>query len=281
MKRQIIRIDEEKCTGCGLCIPNCPEGAIQVIDGKARLISDLLCDGLGACLGHCPEGAIEVEEREAESYDEDKVMANVVRQGENVVRAHLRHLKDHGQTEYYEQALAFLRRTGSPVPAEEKAEPLPCGCPGSKMMAFQRDEEEGEECCEEGGRRASRLTQWPVQLHLLSPHAPFLKKSHLLLCADCVAYSAGDFHKDHLEGKSLAIACPKLDGGQDSYLEKLVGFIDESRIETLTVMIMEVPCCRGLLRLAQQALARASRKIPLKLVVVGIRGDILQEEWLS
>lgn len=279
MKRQIIKIDEDKCTGCGLCIPNCPEGAIQIIDGKARLISDLLCDGLGACLGHCPEGAIEVEEREAESYDEDKVMANILRQGENVVRAHLRHLKEHGQTEFYEKALDFLRRTGSQISAEE-SKPLPCGCPGSRMMQLHReeeDEDEAEECCSRG----SQLTQWPVQMHLLSPQAPFLRKSHLLLCADCVAYAVGDFHKDHLHGKSLAIACPKLDDGQDSYLEKLTAFIDEAQIETLTVMIMEVPCCRGLLRLAQQAVAKASRKIPLKLLVVGVRGDILQEEWIS
>ena len=280
MKRKIITIDEEKCTGCELCIPNCPEGAIQIIDGKARLISDLLCDGLGACLGHCPEGAITIEEREAEEYDERKVMENIVKQGTNTVKAHLTHLKEHNQDAYYAQALEYLKEQGIPIP-EERETPLhgaPLGgCPGSRMMAFAREDRAAEVLA---GKRPSQLTHWPIQMHLLSPNAPHYQGADMLLAADCVAYSLGDFHKDYLKGKALGIACPKLDEGKEIYLEKLKALIDGAKINTLTVMIMQVPCCGGLLQLALQAVAQAERKIPVKCVVVGIQGDILKEEWV-
>jgi ferredoxin len=233
MKRNIITIDQEKCTGCGLCIPNCPEGALQIIDSKARLLSDLFCDGLGACLGHCPEGAITIEEREAEDYDERKVMGNVAKQGPNVIKAHLDHLLSHKQDDYVKQE-------------ETKS-----------------------------GPQGSELRQWPVQMHLISPMAPYFQKSDVVLAADCVAYALGDFHSAWLKGKSVAIACPKLDEGKEVYLEKLVALIDKASINTLTVMTMEVPCCAGLLRLAQEAAGQASRKIPIKSVVVGIEGGIL------
>ncbi len=279
MKRNILRIDEEKCTGCALCIPNCPEGAIQIIDGKARLVSDLLCDGLGACLGHCPEDAISIEEREAEEYDERKVMENIVKQGANTVKAHLTHLKEHGQEEYHNQAVEYLKEQGVPIPEAGQAavHGAPSGgCPGSRIMAFAREDRAAETLV---GKRSSQLTHWPIQMHLLSPNAPHYQGADMLLAADCVAYSLGDFHKDYLKGKVLGIACPKLDEGQEIYLEKLKALIDVAKINTLTVMIMQVPCCRGLLNLALQAASQAERRIPVKSVVVGIQGEILSEEW--
>lgn len=281
MKRSIIKIDEEKCTGCELCIPNCPEGAIQIIDGKARLVSDLMCDGLGACLGHCPEGAITVEEREAEPYDEHKVMENIVKHGSNTIKAHLKHLKDHGQTEFYEQAIDYLQKNNMEIPKEEDKKMQPMhhggGCPGSHSMNFDRNvlEEEKME-----GKRPSQLTHWPIQMHLISPNAPHYQGADLLLAADCTAFSLGDFHKDYLKDKVLAIVCPKLDEGQDIYLEKLKALVDTAKINTLTVLIMQVPCCGGLLRLAQKAVEEANRKIPIKAIVVGIQGEILKEEWV-
>jgi NAD-dependent dihydropyrimidine dehydrogenase PreA subunit len=281
MKRNIITIDEAKCTGCGLCIPNCPEGAIQIIEGKARLVSDLLCDGLGACLGHCPEGAITVEERDAGEYDERKVMENIVKQGVETVKAHLVHLKEHGQDAYYNQAVEYLEKQGIPMPGPRDAdihETLTGGCPGSRMMAFAREDAAAEALA---GKRSSQLTHWPIQMHLLSPNASYYQNADMLLAADCVGYSLGDFHKDYLKGKALGIACPKLDEGKEIYLEKLKSLIDGAKINTLTVMIMQVPCCSGLLHLALQATAQADRKIPVKCIVVGIQGDIVKEEWVQ
>ncbi len=281
--RSIIKIKEEKCNGCGLCIPNCPEGALQVIDGKARLISDLFCDGLGACLGYCPEGAIEIIEREAEPYDEYQVMENIVKQGDNVIKAHLLHLKEHGEKELFNQALDYLREHDYKIPQDIESE-SPClhtyeqsGCPGSKAMDFREQIDEIESTV----KIKSQLRQWPVQLHLVSPRAPYFENADLLLAADCVAYALGNFHSDYLKGKSLTIACPKLDEGQDVYLEKLKDLIETAKINTLTVMIMQVPCCMGLLQLAKLAITQSKRKIPLKFIVVGIQGEILKEEWAS
>lgn len=279
MKRRIIEINEALCTGCGDCIPNCPEGAIQIIDDKARLISDLFCDGLGACLGHCPVGAITVTEREADPYDERIVMENIIRQGNNVIRAHLRHLEEHGEKELLSIARNVLEAKGINIEpaAKHTHQQVHSGCPGSRAVDLS---ERTEETYEETGRRASQLRQWPVQMHLISPGASYFHKKDLLLAADCVAYAAGDFHKDFLKGKQLVIACPKLDDGQEVYLEKITALVDQTQINTLTVMIMEVPCCSGLLRLAQEGVNRASRKIPVKCIVVGIQGNILKEDWV-
>ena len=252
MKRKIIKIDEEKCTGCGDCIPNCPEGALRIIDGKARLISDLFCDGLGACLGPCPVGAITVEEREAEPYNEKKVMANIVKQGENAVKAHLEHLQNHGETGYLKEAIEFLGKNAK----------IPAGCPGASA------------------KPKSQSKQWPIQLHLINPTAPCYQKADVLLVADCVAYVLGNFHSDYLKGKPLAIACPKLDENQEVYLEKIKSWFEDAKINTLTVMIMQVPCCRGLINLVRTALEKSRRKAPVKYVIVGIDGEILEEEWL-
>ena len=283
MKRKIIYIDDELCNGCGQCIPNCPEGALQMIDGKARLISDLFCDGLGACIGECPVGAITIEEREAEAYDERKVMENVILQGEGVIRAHLAHLNEHGEQEYLKQALAVLEEKGMDVGLEEPKHSVHgghqvSGCPGAQIREFQ---------AEPGAANTdlpaapSQLRQWPVQLHLVPPSAPYFKDADVLLAADCVAYAHGDFHRQFLRDKRLAIACPKLDSNQDIYLDKLKALIDFAGIRSLTVLTMEVPCCRGLLQLARQAAAESERKIPIQWLEVGVQGDLLQEQAVS
>ncbi len=275
MQREIITIDEEKCTGCGLCVPGCPEGALQIIDGKARLVSDLMCDGLGACIGECPEGAISIESRDAEPYDEVKVMQNIIAAGPNTIKAHLKHLSDHGQTEYYAQAVQVLKEKKIEVPALEEGHHAHSGCPGSRTMNFDRPA-----ITAASGPQPSQLTHWPIQMHLISPMAPHYHGADVLLAADCVAFSLGDFHSAYLKGKTLAIACPKLDEGQNIYVEKLISLIDDARINTLTVMMMQVPCCGGLLHMAQTALLHAHRTIPIKKMIVSLQGDILREEWV-
>jgi NAD-dependent dihydropyrimidine dehydrogenase PreA subunit len=280
-KRNIITIDSDKCTGCSLCIPNCPEGAIQIIDGKARLVSDLMCDGLGACLGHCPEGAITILEREAEAYDERKVMDKIVKHGVTTIRAHLAHLKEHGQTEYYGQAVTYLREHQIAITEDETSTqgstPSLCGCAGAQTQVFERNEAETAVT----GTQPSQLTHWPIQLHLISPVAPHFKNADMMLAADCTAYAVGSFHETFLRGRKLIIACPKLDAGQDVYLEKLTALIEEASIHTLTVVIMQVPCCGGLLHVAQQAAEQATRDLPIRLVVVSLQGAILKDETVT
>jgi NAD-dependent dihydropyrimidine dehydrogenase PreA subunit len=290
MKRKIITIDETKCNGCGLCVQGCPEGAIRLIDGKARLVGDLYCDGLGACIGGCPEGAITIEEREAVAYDERKVMDNIVRQGAGTIKAHLDHLRTHGESGYLATALAVLEERGIPAPKDEQTagqgEPAHGGheghsCPGLKAFNFGR--QGGAAPAPEQAPAAearSELRQWPVQLHLISPLAPHFRDQDLLLAADCTAFSAGDFHNKYLRNKALAIACPKLDDGQERYVEKLVALIDGARINTLTVLKMHVPCCGGLLHLALEARDKAQRKIPVKTITIDPEGGVLEEKWM-
>ncbi len=278
-KREIIKIDEDKCNGCGNCVPACPEGALQIIDGKARLVSDLFCDGLGACIGDCPLDAIEIEEREAEPYDEKKTMENIVKKGPNTIKAHLKHFKEHGEVELLKEAVEVLEEKGLENPMHNQHDEgphVPDGCPGAKVI----DQQDSKQKSSEVGEISSQLKQWPVQLHLVPPNAPYFKGADVVLSADCVAYSVGDFHSKYLEGKSLAIACPKLDSGQETYKEKIKDMIDRAKINTLTVLIMEVPCCRGLLNLARQSADEAERKVPIKYAVVGVDGTIKKEEWL-
>jgi ferredoxin len=283
MKRKIIRIDEEKCNGCGICIPNCHEGAMQLIDGKARLISDLFCDGLGACLGHCPEGAITVIEREAEPYDERKVMEIMVPKGTNTILAHLEHLRDHNETEFLQQAINYLKEHNIMM-NPEKTEPQSHGgggCPGSMARDFRVEEIKQEVIAVPvaAAVAASELRQWPVQLHLLNPQASYFKNADVVLAADCAAFAMGNFHARFLKGKSVAIACPKLDSNKDSYIQKLTSMISDTKINSLTVVMMEVPCCGGLLHMAQTARTNAGRNIPIKQAIVGIQGDVKEEEW--
>jgi len=298
MKREIIKIDEEKCTGCGLCIPGCPEGALQMIDGKARLVSDLMCDGLGACIGECPEGAIEIEEREAEPYNEVAVLKEIIKKGENTLIAHLEHLQDHGEFAFLKQATDHLElienelefdlnlilsrvvKMEEPKIKVEHHHNHGGGCPGSAMRDFNIDMDKVEGAVKGSSPHASTLRQWPVQMHLVNPNAPYFRGADVVLAADCVAFSLGNFHQDYLAGKGLAIACPKLDQGKEIYIEKLRQMIDEAKINTLHVMVMEVPCCGGLIQMAKMAAQQASRKIPIKKTVVGIKGDILSEEWV-
>lgn len=279
-KRKIIKINEDLCNGCGACIPNCPEGALQVIDGKARLISDIFCDGLGACIGQCPQGAITTEERDAEPYDERKVMENIITAGDNTILAHLNHLKDHGEETYLKQALDVLKEKNITVQFKEKRVPLQnaCGCPGAKTMDFSSgttEKKTGQH------QRKSSLGQWPVQLHLVSPDASYFQARNVILVADCVAYALGHFHEEYLQGNNIAIACPKLDSDLESYQQKITALIDEARITSLTVMTMEVPCCRGLLTLTQHARSKATRKIPIKSIIIGIKGTIVKEETIQ
>lgn len=282
MKRKIIRIDEEKCNGCGNCIPNCQEGALQIIDGKARLISDLFCDGLGACIGHCPEDAITMEEREAEPYNETKVMETLVTKGRNTILAHLAHLRDHNENEFLKEAVKFLKdnnidmseKTDSPQNFQHASGH---GCPGSAARDFRIDEEKVNQAATD---QPSELRQWPVQMHLLNPQASYFRDADVVLAADCAAFAMGNFHSKYLKGKSLAIACPKLDTNKEVYLEKLTSMIADTKINSLTVVIMEVPCCGGLFQLAKTARENAKRNIPVKLAVISIQGKILQEEWI-
>jgi NAD-dependent dihydropyrimidine dehydrogenase PreA subunit len=277
MQRQIIRIDEDKCDGCGICCDGCPEGALQMIDGKARLVSEITCDGLGACVGECPQHAITVETREAAPYDERETLAAILPKGVNTLRAHLAHLHDHGQATYLRQALDLLGERGIAVPAyQEKL--MHQGCPGSAPRRFERLSPSPAASSERSPLQ-SQLGQWPIQLHLISPRNPDFHAAELLLVADCVAFAMADFNQRYLPGKKLAIACPKLDQGMEIYRDKLVALVDEAQVSSITVMIMEVPCCGGLLRVAQDAVARASRKVPVKAMVVGLDGELRRETW--
>ena len=279
-RRKIIKIDEELCTGCGECIPNCPEGALQIIDGKARLVSDLFCDGLGACVGECPEGAMAVEEREAEPYDERQVMENVVKQGANTIKAHLHHLRDHGAMEYFRQAVAFLNERGIQLPAAPAAAPRQC--PGSlaRSLRERSDAEDGPAPDEASGPVRSQLANWPIQLKLVPVSAPYLDGARLLLAADCTAFALGDFHRRLLQGRVLMIACPKLDD-PEFYREKLSEILKQNRVESLEVVHMEVPCCFGLVQIARAAVADAGTEVPLTTIQVGVRGGVEDPEHES
>ncbi len=275
MKRDMITIDEEKCTGCGECVPNCPEGAIQIIDGKARLVSDLFCDGLGACIGHCPEDAITIENREAEPYDEARVMKNSVKAGPATIKAHLMHLKDHNQIEYLTQALAYLREKGITVPDMAAGENAhgPAGCPGMKVMDF-REEKSGIQDSQAISAR-SELRQWPVQLQLLNANAPYFQDSDLVIAADCAPFAYSNFHNRFLKGKSLIILCPKLDKVLEEYVEKLTEIFTNNNVKSITLVHMEVPCCFGLSHLVEEALKRSGKNIVIKDYTLSIKGDIV------
>ncbi|HTX88817.1 MAG TPA: 4Fe-4S binding protein [Bacteroidales bacterium] len=287
MKRKIIRINEEKCNGCGQCIPACQEGALQIIDGKARLVSDLFCDGLGACIGYCPEDAITLEEREAEPYDEVKVMESISAKGRNTILAHLDHLRNHNEEGFLREAIKFLKENNidmSPGPDRpEKERTVFPGCPGLKTMDLREGAvtpDASPDGHEPNKDIPSELRQWPIQLHLLNPQASYFREADVLLAADCVAFSMGNFHSRYLKGKSLAIACPKLDSHKESYVEKLTSMIRDAGIRSLTVLMMEVPCCGGLLQMARIAMENAGRNIPLKAAIIGIKGEVMEEEMI-
>lgn len=286
MKRTVIKIDEDLCNGCGQCVTGCHEGALQLIDGKAVMISEMYCDGLGACIGECPVGAIELIEKEAEPYDEIKVMESIALKGEHVVVAHLKHMKDHNELEYLRQGIEYLREhninydLSSIETKEDKKEVINSfsGCPGLAAQSFEKPQIKEEEFST--ANQKSELTHWPIQLHLQSPTASYFQNANVLIAADCTAFSIGAFHSQLLKNKVLSIACPKLDSNKESYLEKITAMIDVAKIDTLTVAMMEVPCCGGLIQIAKLARENAKRNIPIKAIIIGIKGEILEENWL-
>lgn len=235
MKRKIVSIDEEKCNGCGMCIPNCAEGAIKVIDGKAKLVDDRFCDGLGACLGHCPQDAITVIERDAPEFDEQAVKKRL-----NVIK--------------------------KPQMAPHS---MPHACPGSMAMDFR-----GERKASAGAsaRQNPELRQWPVQFMLVSPEAPYFRNAELLVAADCVPFAYPNFHSDFLAGKSLVIGCPKLDDAE-FYIDKLTDMLKRNNIKGITLVNMEVPCCFGLQRIVEEAMQRSGKVLPVRQTVITIRGE--------
>jgi NAD-dependent dihydropyrimidine dehydrogenase PreA subunit len=237
--RKIVKIDEEKCTGCGACIIACAEGALELIDGKAKLVSEKYCDGLGNCL-NCPEGAISIEEREAEDFDEEAV------------------------EEY--------------LKAEKAEETLPCGCPSSSITQFEKSVDEKATTVPVAEPPddvlKSRLSHWPVQLTLVPPTAPFLKGADVVLAADCVPFAYAGFHRDFLGERALLVACPKLDDFR-AHQEKLTEILKQSGLKSLTIVRMEVPCCAGLVHMVKQAILASGNVVPFREVVVGIKGDII------
>jgi len=233
--RKIIKIDEEKCNGCGLCVPACVEGALQIIDGKAKLVSEIYCDGLGACLGECPQGAITIEERAAEEFNE------------KATKLHLERKR----------------------PTEEM---LPCGCPSATVTQFERQQATGIAQIE-AINQPSMLGHWPVQLTLVPPTAPFLQGADVVLAADCAPFAYAGFHRDFIKDHAVLVACPKLDDFE-AHLKKLTDILSHSSVKSLTVVHMEVPCCAGLTSMAKQAMQSAGKNIPLKEVTISIKGDL-------
>jgi Pyruvate/2-oxoacid:ferredoxin oxidoreductase delta subunit len=255
--RKIIRIDEEKCNGCGQCVPSCAEGAIAVVDGKARLVSETYCDGLGNCLGTCPQDAITIEEREAGEFD---------------AKATEEHLKKEKKTPAPRGGDAA--RTNATGGVQGSAAHGGGGCPGGRSFALgnKRHGSGTEEAPSD-----SQLANWPVKLVLAPPTAGYYQGATLVLAADCVPFAYANFHRRFLAGKTLLTACPKF-GETDVHLDRLTGILKGNDIRGIEVLFMEVPCCFGLVALARQAVSDAGKDIPLKLVKIGIRGDILDEE---
>ena len=257
--RKIVRIDEDKCDGCGLCVPNCAEGAIQIVDGKARLVAENLCDGLGNCLGTCPNDAITIEERPADEFDEQAVAEHLAKRPRQTDRDR------HAEVE----------------PAPQAADKLPCGCPGTMARKLKPQCDSSQPGTRNSISRPSRLGHWPVQLALLPAGGEVWQDADVLIAADCVGFAMPDFHERLLAGKTLAVACPKLDD-VEPYIEKLASIFANNGIRSLTVARMEVPCCGGIVTAVREALKRSGRSdIPLREVRVGMDGSIVnggQEE---
>jgi ferredoxin len=270
VKRDVIRIDEEKCTGCGSCVTGCPEGALQLIDGKARVVSDLFCDGLGACIGDCPEGAIEVETREAEPYNEHMVMENIAKAGPNVIKAHLQHLQEHGQEELVNEAIDFLKENNIEIPDYEE-EPMACGCPGSISQDLRRSGNQSVAPV----TGTSELGNWPIQLQLLNPNAPYLKNADLLIAADCAPFAYANFHQRFIKGKVSIIFCPKLDKTIEEYVDKLSEIFQKQDIKSISIVHMEVPCCSGIEIIVKKALEKAQKNTIIKDYTISTNGEII------
>ena len=239
--RNIVKIDEGKCNGCGLCVNACAEGAIKIIDGKAKLVSEIYCDGLGACLGHCPQDAITIEKREADNFDEEATEAYLAKEKNAQV-----------QTDFV--------------------------CPG--MAAKQLRKKTMPDDTTQAGEVPSRLGQWPVQLKLVSPHASYFANSDLLLVADCVPFAMGDFHNRFLKDRNIAVGCPKLDDVQ-FYIEKLATIVQANKLNSLTVIHMEVPCCSGLTHIAREAIAKSNIDMTFEDVTIDLQGNVGRTETIK
>ncbi len=238
--RDIILIDEEKCDGCGLCIPSCPEGALAIIDGKARVVSESYCDGMGACVGECPQDAMTVIKREAPEFDEAAALENM------------------------RKAEGLTKETAKPSPPSHFG-----GCPGSRTMVIEKKDNPS---ATQTGTQQSELTQWPVQLHLVSPYAPYFNGKELLVAADCVPVADPNFHHGLLKGKSMVIACPKLDE-ISSYAPKIAEILKNNDIPKVTVAHMVVPCCMGILGIVEKAVELSGKDVPVESVVIGVDGE--------
>lgn len=245
MLRKIVKIDQDKCDGCGLCVPSCAEGAIKIVDGKAVLAADNLCDGLGACLGECPRDAIKIEERDTDEFDEAAVEKHLATQGKKAPVHH-------------QPPVAAHHQHGG-------------GCPGSRAMSFAPPQESAPTPA--SASQQSRLGQWPVQLTLVSTTAPYFQGADLLITADCVPVAYAGYHEDFLKGKAVVMGCPKLDDN-GFYQQKLTELLAKSDVKSVTVLKMEVPCCGGIAIAAQQAVAACGKQIPFKVVTIGIQGEI-------
>jgi Pyruvate/2-oxoacid:ferredoxin oxidoreductase delta subunit len=244
--RKIIKIDEEKCNGCGLCIPNCAEGALQIVDGKVKLVKDIYCDGLGACLGHCPEDALTVEEREAPEFDVEAVEQHLV------------------------QSKKAESKPKVEPPSPGHPFPGPVGCPSSRAMQFKPAEPRVESHA--GTRSTSALSHWPVQLKLVPVNAPYFQNADLLIVADCVPFAYPNLHQDFLTGKAVVVGCPKLDD-VEYYRDKLTEIFRTNSIKSVTLPYMEVPCCFGLVKATEDALKASGKNIPVRTVRISIRGE--------
>ncbi len=244
VSRKIIKIDEELCDGCGQCVPSCAEGAIEIVDGKARIVAEKYCDGLGACLGECPNGALTIVEREAEEFDEEAVEE---------------YLSSKAQEESSEEAT------------------MACGCPSAQIQSFVPPASR-----EEANKLTihSALSHWPVQIRLVPPTALFLKGADLLVAADCTPMAYPNFHQDFLKGKVVMVGCPKFDDIQD-YIQKFADIFNTTDIKSVTVVVMEVPCCQGLPIIVEKGMEMAGRKIPMEKVVISPRGEVLGREKLA
>lgn len=276
MLREIIKIDEEKCDGCGACVPSCHEGAIQIIEGKARLISDLFCDGLGACIGHCPTGAITIEKREAEPYDEIKVMDIMITKPDSVIKAHLLHLFEHNEKDLLNQALEYLKSKDKKIDLDfenKGSEQQNQGCAGSKMINLNVLKQAAPKAIKEA-KNESQLEQWPVMLHLVNPNASYFKNKELVIMSTCGPVASANVHKDYLEGRAVVVACPKLDN-TEPYIDKLSSIFSIGEISKAIVVKMEVPCCGGLSRIAMISAMRDNLSITLEEHTLSLEGELI------
>ncbi len=273
MKRNVISIDEEKCNGCGLCVSGCPEGAIQLIDGKARLVAENYCDGLGACIGECPLGAIETNERDAVPYDERATIENILPKGENTIRAHLRHLYLHGETAFLNEAIAVLAEKKIVVPDYVTADAVqPCPLSSSPQYPGNTDHKQIQKHVVEN----VSLQSWPIQLKLLSMQAPFFHNADIVFAADCTAFACSTIHLDYLKNRVTIIFCPKLDQNTEEYVEKISQILTYNKIRSIEVLRMEVPCCGGTTYIVKEALARSGKNYHIKETVIHRDGSVIE-----